>query len=345
VAAGIQLAEQPVVGVALDPDPQRRGPGRPGQPERLDLLDHQAELVLQGLTDRLPTCPTDVQVSAAPTPVGDREDLAGRKDAKAEQRDRHPNGDPNQDIGGGLHRQVHAGDGDQDDQRGGHPLAGLAPASLRHQAIQDPDQDHHQRRQLLGWQRPGVPVGPELHPERPRPLQKWGQQVLDEEALQNPGRQHDQQLPQAAEHQQGQQQSPQQHRDGQIGVECGQRLHRRQQPGCPQPGQPSDHRSIDHGDVDSQAMQPTGKDQQRQYDQDHGGDQPSHPGGLQMMRQWWGLAGWTPPPRRAPNSRRTGLDPRTSSPSRLVCGHVHGASQPRRRPPAAAVPLQTHRRP
>ena len=150
--------------------------------------------------------------------------------------------------------------------------------------------------------------------------------------LQDPGHQHDQQLPQAAEDQQGQQQPPQQHRDRHIGAKRGQHLHRRQQPGRPQPGQPADHRIIDDGDVDGQAIQPAGEHQHRQRDQDHGGDQPSHSGGLQMMWQRRGLAGGTPPPRRAPNPRELGLDPRTSSLRWPVCGHVHDASQPRRRP-------------
>jgi hypothetical protein len=154
-------------------------------------------------------------------------------------------------------------DRDQDDEGGGQPLTGLAPAALWDQAVEDSDQDHHQRRQLLGGQRPGVPVAAELDPERPRPLHQRSQQVLNEEPLQDPGPQDDQQLPQAAQHQQGQQQPPQQHGDGQIGAECSQCLHRRQQPRCPPPAQPSGHRSIDDGDVDGQALQPTGEDQHR----------------------------------------------------------------------------------
>jgi hypothetical protein len=81
---GVQLSEQPAVGVALDGDAQGDKAGRPGQPERFDFCDHEAELVLQGLADGVPACPADVQVGAAPSAVGDREDLAGREPTKAQ---------------------------------------------------------------------------------------------------------------------------------------------------------------------------------------------------------------------------------------------------------------------
>ena len=141
-------------------------------------------------------------------------------------------------------------------------------------------------------------------------------------------------MPQASADQQGQQQSPQQHGDGHPGAKLGQQPHRRQQTGCAQPGQPPDHRSIDHGDVDGQAMQPTAEDQQGQHHQHHSGDQPSHPGGLQMMRQGWWLPGGAPSARRASDPRRAELDLLRSCPGWLVCGHVHDASQPGRRPAA-----------
>jgi hypothetical protein len=118
------------------------------QAERFYLLDDQAELILQGLAARLAAGPTNVQMRAAPTPIGDREDLAGREPAKAEQRNRHPKCDPHQNVAGCLHSQVQMSDSDQDDQRGRHPLAGLAPAALRDQAVEDPDQHQRQRRQL-----------------------------------------------------------------------------------------------------------------------------------------------------------------------------------------------------
>ena len=138
--------------------------------------------------------------------------------------------------------------GDQGYQCGRDPLAGLAPATLRDQAVQDPDQHEGQRCELLGRQRPGIPVGPKRNPERSRALHQQGQQVLDDEALQDPGEQHDQELPQAPKQQQGHQQPPQQHADYRPGAKRIQKPHHRQQPGRPQPGQPPDHRIINDRD-------------------------------------------------------------------------------------------------
>ena len=59
-----------------------------------------------------------------------------------------------------------------------------------------------------------LPVRPEVHPERPRSTQRGCQHVLDDQALQGPSDHHDKQLPHASQDQQGQQQPPQQHRDG-----------------------------------------------------------------------------------------------------------------------------------
>ena len=61
-------------------------------PERLDLQDRDAELVLDGAADRFATAPTDVQVRAATPPVADREDLVGGEPAEGQQRQGHPDG-------------------------------------------------------------------------------------------------------------------------------------------------------------------------------------------------------------------------------------------------------------
>jgi len=202
---------------------------------------------------------------------------------------------------------------------GGHALAGLAPAALRHQAVQDPDQQHGQGRQLLGGQRPGVPVDPERHPERPRPLDQRGQQILHDEAQHHPGAQHHQQLPQAPQHQQGRQQPPQQDGDGGPGAEGGQGLHRPGQAGAAQPGQPADHRGVHGGDGQAGAAPAVDEDHHRRHGQDHGRDQPAEPAGLEVVGQRWRLAGGAP-------SRRAwepGRAERASRGRRLVCGHVH----------------------
>ena len=65
VAAGVQLAEQVGGRVALDGDAQRGGAGRAGQPERLDLLDEEAELLFEAPPDRRPSWAADIQVGAA----------------------------------------------------------------------------------------------------------------------------------------------------------------------------------------------------------------------------------------------------------------------------------------
>src|SRR4029450_11855017 len=51
VTAGVQLAEQLSGRLPLDGDAQGGGAGRPREPERLDLGDGQAELVLQAASD------------------------------------------------------------------------------------------------------------------------------------------------------------------------------------------------------------------------------------------------------------------------------------------------------
>ena len=148
MALGVQLAEQLPGRVALDGDPQRRGAGRAGQAERLDVLDDQAELVSQGTPDRLAAGPADVQVGAAASPVGDRVDLVGGEAAKQQQRDRHPDTHADQHVGGGFDAQRDPGHADQRDHRGHQPLAGVAPATLWHQRVQHPHEDRRQEGDL-----------------------------------------------------------------------------------------------------------------------------------------------------------------------------------------------------
>ena len=102
VAAGVQLAEQDGVGVALDLDAQGGGAGRAGQPERLDFFHGQAQLILQRPPDRLAAGPADVQVGAAATVVADGEDLVGGEPAEGEQWDGHPDGRGHEHVAGGV---------------------------------------------------------------------------------------------------------------------------------------------------------------------------------------------------------------------------------------------------
>jgi hypothetical protein len=135
-------------------------------------------------------------------------------------------------------------------------------------------------------------------------------------------------MPQAAAEQQDEQQDPQEPGDGHVRAGRRQPLHRRQQPGRPQCGQPPDHPVLHDGDVHGRAMQPTGEDQQGEDGQRHGGDQPSHPGGLQVMGQGWRLPGGTPLAERASDPGGTELDVLGGGLGRLVCGYVHDASNP-----------------
>ena len=68
--------------VAGDADAQRRGTARPGETERLDLDDGQAELVLDGVADGLAAAPADVEVRGLALAVGDGEDLVGGEEAE-----------------------------------------------------------------------------------------------------------------------------------------------------------------------------------------------------------------------------------------------------------------------
>jgi hypothetical protein len=94
VAAGVQLAEQDRRGVAGDGDAQRGRAGRPGQPERLDLLHDEPKLVGQGAPDGLAAGAADIQMGAAAPPVGHWVDLVGGEAAEHQQREGHPENHP-----------------------------------------------------------------------------------------------------------------------------------------------------------------------------------------------------------------------------------------------------------
>jgi hypothetical protein len=171
VAAGVQLAEQDDRRLAGDGDAQRGGAGRPGQAERLDLLDLQAELVGQGPADGLAAGPADVQMGAAAPPVGDWEDLVGGEPAEGEQRDGHANDGAQQYVGRGVEAERDPGQARQCHDRGRRPLAGLPPSALRHQHVERADQARGQHCDLDRRQRIAVPVPVDDGPEGPGPLE------------------------------------------------------------------------------------------------------------------------------------------------------------------------------
>ena len=331
VGAGIKLAEQPGIGVAVHLDAERCRPCRSGQAERLHVVDHDTELVLEGPADGLAPGPADVEVGGPAPPVADREHLARSEHPKAQQPNGYCDHAAHQHIGRCGHAQMHLGDGHQHHQRRGHPLPDPAPTTLGDQAVEDPEHDHDQRRRLFRRQRPPVPIGTQGHPKRPGPTQHRRQQVLDDHALQDPGDQHHHQLAQPAKHQQGQHQPPQQHVDGHPRARRRQHPHRRRQTGHPQPGQPPDHCVIDHRDRHRPVAQTPGEQQQRQRHRHHRRGQPPHPRGLQRAWQRRRLPRRTAPAGRTPDLGPAQLNPRARRSSRLACGDTHDASQPHRR--------------
>ena len=109
VVLGVQLGEDVGVRVAGDPQPQRGGPAGRLQPDRLDLEDREPELVGDGLPDRVASGPGDVQVGRLAPPVRHRERLVRGEPAEGGERDRHPQDDRPDDVGGMVHRRGTAG--------------------------------------------------------------------------------------------------------------------------------------------------------------------------------------------------------------------------------------------
>ena len=325
---GVQLAEQLPGRIAVDLDPQRGRAGRPGQPERLDLLHDQAQLVLQGPLDRLPAGAADIQVGAAAPPVGDRVDLVGGEPAEQQQREGDPEAHPDQQVGRGVNAQCHPGQGNQGDQPGHQPLAEIAPATLRHQRVQHRHQAGGQEGDLHRRHRPATPARLELHPERTRPPSDHAQDNREKasELHHDPP---DDQVPPAAQDQQHQQQPVEQRVQHPPGSDAGQTPQGRHQPRPDQAGQPTHHRIIHHGDRHRRAPQATGEDRQSQPDQDHRRHQPADPAGLQPIGQRRGRPGRPPPPRRPDRLAQAGVHRQGAAGwPRAVCGHVHGPSLP-----------------
>ena len=113
----VELPEQVRVGIAGDPQPQRRRSAGTGEPDGLAVDDGEAELVLHGLADRCPAAPRDVEVGGLAAPVGDREELVRREEAERQQRDGDADGDPGEDVEGMVDAEVEAGERDQGRRR------------------------------------------------------------------------------------------------------------------------------------------------------------------------------------------------------------------------------------
>ena len=326
VAAGVQLAEQDRRRVAADLDPQRGGAGRPGQAERLHLLDLQAELVGEGAPDGLAPGPADVQVGAAAPPVADREDVVGGEPAEGEQRDGHPDGRPDQHVDEGVDAQVHAGEGEQGDQRGGDPLAELPPAALGDQAV---EHGHADRGQVGDRPRRHRPAGPhplDLHPEGPRPPHRRRQGDGHQAGRLDRDDRYDH-VPVALVDDQDDQGRPGQHLDGPDGPEQPRDPSRQAgQAGGAEGGQPLHHPVVGDREGDPAAVAAGGEHQQGQRDQPDGGDHPADAGALQVARQRRRLPGRPPPATAPPAARRGDV---AGGPDGVTRTTVHARKYPR----------------
>ena len=97
VAFGVQLGEQVTLGLRRRWRRPAAAAGwtRPSPPGRpVDVQDPQAQLLLDGVADGLPAAATDIQVRGLAAPVGDREHLVGREEAKRHHGDRHAKDEP-----------------------------------------------------------------------------------------------------------------------------------------------------------------------------------------------------------------------------------------------------------
>ena len=236
MTAGVQLAEQLSGRVPLDGDPQRGGAGRAREPERLDLGDGQAELVLQPGRIAAPGA-GDVQVGGAAAAVADREDLVGGEQAEQGERDGDPDGRTDQDVGRGLGTKRDASQPGQCHHPSCRQLAPLPPACTWDQGVQD----HHQvaAKCITG---DGRAQPPQLVPmttlERPRPMRTRPQHILGDRGQQLRDDHREDQVPEPSQGQQRQHQPESQEIDDPPGAERGQRLPGPLEPGRVQSGQP-----------------------------------------------------------------------------------------------------------
>jgi hypothetical protein len=130
---------------------------------------------------------------------------------------------------------------------------------------------------------PAAPAFPDHHPERPRPLGDRADDGAADERHQVGEDHPDDQLPEAAQHQQDDEQSEGHGVQDPPGAEGGQPAHHRPEAGQVDPGQPADHGGVEGGQVDGQPAQAAAEDQDSQDQQHHRGHQPPDPAGLEMV--------------------------------------------------------------
>ena len=172
VALRVELREdRPLVSVLVRHGELQRGRAAGAlEPDRLDVVHREPELVLQRDPDRLAATSGDVEVRRlAVRAVADREQVVGGEGAERGQRDRDPDDRTEHDVGEVVDAEVdpqHAGDRDR--ARHGELRPEPRPAGndehVGHADRQDRDRTDRDRRRGVS-----LPARELLHAERSRP--------------------------------------------------------------------------------------------------------------------------------------------------------------------------------
>ena len=302
-------------------------------------VDGQPELILERAADGLAAGPADVQVGGAAPPVADREDLVGGEPAEGEQRDGHADDGAEQHVSRGVEAERDPGQARQGHDRGRHPLAGLPPAALGHQHIEDADQARGQDGDRNRRQRIAVPAPVDDHPEWPGPLEQ-GRQHHGHHRGHPEGERVDDEMAKALEHQQRDDGAPDEDLGGQPGGRERRDRHHAGEPPAAKPAEPPHHPIVGGGHRDRGAVTAGGKDDREDGDEPDGGQQPPDTAGLEVPGQWRRRARGASPPSRLATARR---DPgRLVGSLRRAGGGVHLASSVAARTPGRISEVASH---
>ena len=104
----VELPEDVRVGVAGEPQQQRGRSARSGEPDRADIDDGDAELVLDGAAKGLATASSDVEVGRLAAVVLHREHVVGGEESEREERDGDAQSHAGERIEGMVHGEVEA---------------------------------------------------------------------------------------------------------------------------------------------------------------------------------------------------------------------------------------------
>ena len=231
-------------------------------------------------------------------PVTDREDLGRSEQAEGHERDRDADQHADEDVDRRLHPERHPAHRHQRQQPGSDPLPEVAPAPLRHQRVQDHDDDGGQHTQPQRGQRPSLPVAAQLDPER-----TWPPHHADHPEVhlrgQDPGDQKDDQVPEPPQHQQCNHDAPQQGGQEQQTARCRQHADGRSVARQRRSRQPPHDRVVDHGQSDCCPAPPAPEQHDRQQRHRARGHQPPRAAGADVAGQRRRLAGRSRRPDRS----------------------------------------------